>query len=41
MDPEAMREAMFQLRERYPDDDEFAAALERLRALTGEEGEGE
>jgi hypothetical protein len=41
MDEETLLEAALQLREQYPDDDEFAAAMERLEALTAGEPEPE
>lgn len=37
MDPEAVREMAMQLREQYPDDDDFAAAMGRLEALLAQE----
>jgi thiamine monophosphate synthase len=39
MDEETLLEAALQLREQYPDDEEFAAAMERLQALAQGEGE--
>jgi hypothetical protein len=38
MDPDVLTEAALQLRERYADDDEFAAAMERLEALLAADG---
>lgn len=41
IDPEVLQEAALQLREKYPDDEDFADAMERLKELPAETEGGE
>lgn len=39
LDPETLAEVALELRERYPDDDDFEEAMQRLEDLLGQEGD--